>query len=104
MHTLHFEHNSAREVYCPRCGDIYQKRKSMSTNRDDVTPPYTPKPPKPVKAPVSVPVFLSMAFLILGIVLVVVGAILTSPYVAALGIFDAIAAVAFAVLSLREKA
>lgn len=93
MHTLHFAINEEGTPYCPTCQSVYQKRKPVSTK------PETPAP----KAPVSVLVSLSLGMLGLGLVFLCIGIIF--PVVSSLiyfGFFDALAAVAFAVLSLRE--
>lgn len=96
LHTIHFDINEQGQTYCPYCQSIYQKRNTVSTNRDDVTPPYTPKAPK------SPLVLLTFGFLIMGAVTLVAAAFLSFPFVAAAGIFNGLTAIALAVLSLRE--
>lgn len=93
MHTLHFAHNEQGDVYCPTCQSIYQKRKPVSTK------PETPAS----KAPVSVLASLSLGLLLLGFVFICLGTLIpTLPTLIYFGFFDALAAITFAVLSLRE--
>jgi hypothetical protein len=97
MHTLHFAQNEQGNMYCPTCQSIYQKRKPMSTNRDDVTPTQTPKPER------SSLVFMTFILLFTGVATIVAGAFLGLPWLAVAGLFHGLSAIALAVLSLREN-
>lgn len=78
-----------------------ERANNLSTTTNTSNP--KPSPAKPAKAPISVLVALSIGFLVIGCILVIVGTIFTLPTVLALAGFDGLAAITFAVLSLREK-
>lgn len=94
MHTLRFE-TANGSVYCPQCGDIYQpKEKKVSTP----SPAPAPKPQR------SLMVLAAFFFILTAVILVPVAATFSLPYLAALAVVDGLAAVTFAILSLRENA
>lgn len=96
MHTLHFEVTNDREILCPACGEIYQNRKTMPKN-------VTLSAAEP-KSPKSVLVMLALGFICLAFVVASASVLLALPLLSTFAILDGLAAVTFAVLSLRETA
>ena len=82
---------------------LRQAELERANNLSTPTPNPAPAAPKPAKAPVSILTNLSLIFLVLGFLFISIGAIVPAlPVFLYFGFFDGLAAITFAVLSLRE--
>lgn len=91
---------------------LSQQQRNLDNERVQMTTTNTantvtlnkPEEPKEPKTPKSTLVMLALGFLCLAFILASVSAILVLPLLATFAILDGLAAVTFAVLSLRETA